>query len=161
MQVPTGKLSTRCGCNLHGETMPELRSGTRQGRAKSKRVDDTPQPQPIEQAANFALPANNRTGRRVGVGRGRGNGAAVANGPAAAKVRTIGGRGSGIRVIDLDPDRPCEVLPGAPIQIAQDPIANQAAVHPADKIVVMEGGSPDKVVAAEEEATTAPIPDRV
>ncbi|CAA6658571.1 unnamed protein product [Spirodela intermedia] len=141
--------------------MPELRSGTRQGRVKSKRVDDAPQPQPIEQAENFALPASNRIGRRVGAGRGRGNGAAVAKGPAAAKVRTIGGRGSGIRVIDLDPDRPCEVLPAVPIQIAQDPVVNQTAVHPPDKIVVMEEGSPEKVVAAEEEATTAPVPDRV
>ena len=121
---------------MHGETMPELRSGTRQARGKAKRVEEVALLQPIEQAQNFPLPAsNNRTVRRVGGGRGRGNGTQT------AKIRPIAGRGNGIKVIDLDPDRPCEVLPEAPIQIAPDPA--------------------DKVVAAEEEATTSPIPDRV
>ncbi|KAK9290536.1 hypothetical protein L1049_008706 [Liquidambar formosana] len=61
--------------------MPELRSGAR----RSKRLDDLqPSPQPIDQAENWLLPAQNRTRRRVGGGRGRGNAAALAKGPSAA-----------------------------------------------------------------------------
>ncbi|XP_078430883.1 casein kinase 1-like protein HD16 isoform X2 [Wolffia australiana] len=125
---------------MHGETMPELRSGTRQGRGKSKRLEN------VASTQNFALPiSNNKTGRWGGIGRGRGNGLP------AAKIKPAGGRGTDIRVIDLDPDRPCEMIPGAPNQIAQDP---------ADKIVAGER-SPGKVAVAEDEASTTPIPDRV
>ncbi|MQM12203.1 hypothetical protein Taro_045119 [Colocasia esculenta] len=141
--------------------MPELRSGPRQGRVKSKRLDDIPQQQAVEQAENLVLPATNRTGRRVGVGRGRGNVATVAKGPSTLVRPAVGGRGRGIRVIDLDPDQPCGVFPGAPFEIAQDPILNQAAERPVDRVVAMEGGSAEKLVAAEEETTAAPVPDRV
>lgn len=143
--------------------MPELRSGARQARLKSKKLDDIPPAsQPFEQAENW-LPTPNRTGRRTGAGRGRGaNAATVAKGPAATPVRpTVAGRGKGIRVIDLDPDQPCEALPGAAAGGIQDFFLNQAAEVAADKDLVMEGGSAEKLVGAEDEPTTTPVPERV
>lgn len=142
--------------------MPELRSGPRQGRLKSRNLDDIPtSSQPFEEAADCTPPAENRSGRRVGAGRGRGNGAAVARGRSIAQGRpAAGGRGRGVRVIDLDPE-PCKVQNQTLVGGAQDPALNQAVGCPVDKAAVMEGGSVEKVVGAEEEATTSPIPDRV
>ncbi|CAL9156486.1 unnamed protein product, partial [Musa hybrid cultivar] len=145
--------------------MPELRSGARQGRLRSKKLEDIPvPPQPFGQAENPILPAPNR--RRGGAGRGRGSkAAAVAKGPSVAPARpTFGGRGRGIALIDLDPDQPCEILPraaagGAVAGGAQDFILNQAAEGVAVK--AMDGASAEKVLGAEDESTTAPVPERV
>ncbi|URE37709.1 CK1 includes the casein kinase 1 kinases [Musa troglodytarum] len=147
--------------------MPKQRSGARQGHLRSKKLDDIPAPsQPIGQAENPVLPAPNR--RRGGVGRGRGSrAAATAKRPSVAPARpTVGGRGRGIGVIDLDPDQPCEILPraaagGAVVVGAEGFFLNQAAEGIADKDLAMDGGSADKVIVAEGEATTAPVPERV
>lgn len=137
--------------------MPELRSGAR----RSKRLDDLqPAPQLVNQTDNCAQPAQNRTRRRVGGGRGRGN-AAVAKGrsPGAPARPTTAGRGRGVRLIDLDPE-PCQVLPEAAPFPVTDPAFNRVEVV-ADKDITMEGGSGDKAVGVEEEATTTPVPERV
>ncbi|ONK65042.1 uncharacterized protein A4U43_C07F32880 [Asparagus officinalis] len=150
--------------------MPELRSGARQARLRSKKLEETPtqqqQPPPLEQAENCVPPAaNNRTGRR---GRGRGSkAAAVAKGPAANQTRPGRGRGRGaIKLIDLDLDQPCEVLPGAAAAAggavaggAQD-LLNQAGEGAAGKEVAMDGGSADKLLG-EDDANAAPVPERV
>ncbi|URE24438.1 CK1 includes the casein kinase 1 kinases [Musa troglodytarum] len=145
--------------------MPELHSGARQGRLRSKKLEDIPvPPQPLGQAENPILPAPNR--RRGGAGRGRGSkAAAIAKGPSVAPARpTFGGRGRGIALIDLDPDQPCEILPraaagGAVAGGAQDFILNHAAEGVAVK--AMNGASAEKVLGAEDESTTAPVPERV
>ncbi|XP_065623989.1 casein kinase 1-like protein HD16 [Quercus suber] len=138
--------------------MPELRSGAR----RSKRVDDLyPAPQPIDQGDNWLLPAQNRTRRRA-AGRGRAGGnAALAKGPSPAVLTrpTAAARGRGIRLIDLDPE-PCEVLPEAVALGAAEPLYNQVEVV-ADIDIGMEGGSADKVMGVEEEASTTPVPERV
>ncbi|KAI3474582.1 hypothetical protein Pfo_029584 [Paulownia fortunei] len=136
--------------------MPELRSGAR----RSKRLGDLqPAPQPANQEENFIAPAQNRTRRR---GRGRGNAAAVAKGPSAATPTrpTAAGRGRGIRLIDLDPEPPCEVLPQAVGVGAGEPAFNRVE-GVADKEIAMDGGSADKVMGVEEEASTTPVPERV
>lgn len=123
--------------------MPELRSGARQARLKSKKAEDnSTKPQLFDQAENLGFPTPNRTGRRS-VGRGRGsNAAAVVKGP------VIGGRGKGVRLIDLDPDQPCEVFPRGGVVGgvvigggAQELVLNQAAEGVAEKDLGMEGGS--------------------
>ena len=147
------------GYDLNGETMPELRSGAR----RSKRLGDLqPSPLPADQGENWVQPAQNRTRRRVGGGRGRGgNATAVGKGPSPAVPtrRTAAGRGRGARLIDLDPE-PCEVLPEPVALGAPEPIYNHVEVV-ANNNIVMEGGSADKVVGAEEEASTTPVPERV
>lgn len=146
-------------CDLHGVRMPELRSGAR----RSKRVDDLyPTPQPIDQGDNWLLPAQNRTRRRA-AGRGRGGGnAALAKGPSPAVPTrpTAAARGRGIRLIDLDPE-PCEVLPEAVALGAAEPLYNNQVEVVADIDIGMEGGSADKVMGVEEEASTTPVPERV
>lgn len=140
--------------------MPELRSGAR----RSKRLDDIqPNPQPIDQGENWVLPPQNRTRRRVGGGRGRGNATALAKAPSPAVPArpTAAGRGRGIRVINLDPE-PCEALPeaGAGALAAVEPAYNRLEVV-ADKDIAMEGGSAEKIVGVEEEASNTPVPERV
>ncbi|KAI6673558.1 hypothetical protein NL676_001464 [Syzygium grande] len=132
--------------------MPELRSGAR----RSKRLDNTqPNPQQIDQADNWALPTQNKTRRRGGGGRGRGNATAVGRGRA-----TGAGRGRGIRFIDLDPE-PCGVVPEvAALGAAADPAFNRVEVV-GEKDIAMEGGSAEKVLGVEEEASTTPVPERV
>lgn len=142
-------------CNLHGLRMPELRSGAR----RSKRLDDLqPPPQPADQVENWLLPAQNRTRRRAGGGRGRGNAAAVGK-PGIPTRPTAAGRGRGIRLIDLDPE-PCDNLPEAAPLRAAEPVYNPVEVV-ADKDIAMEGGSAEKLMGVEEEATTTPVPERV
>lgn len=153
--------------------MPELRSGARQARLRSKKLEETPTqqqqqqpPPPLEQAENCVPPAaNNRTARR---GRGRGSkAAAVAKGPTANQTRPGRGRGRGaIKLIDLDPDQPCEVFPGAAAAAegavaggAQD-LLNQAGEGAAGKEVAMDGGSADKLLG-EDDANAAPVPEKV
>ncbi|KAK1263860.1 Casein kinase I isoform delta-like [Acorus gramineus] len=136
--------------------MPELRSGARQARLRSKRLEDivaTPQQQQaLEQAENIALPANNRGGRRGGGGRGRG----ANKGPSAARPS---GRGrGGVRLIDLDPDQPLEVLPTG--GGAQDQALNQVE-GVVGQPVVMEGGSAEKIMGVEDDTSTAPVPEKV
>ncbi|VAH64528.1 unnamed protein product [Triticum turgidum subsp. durum] len=81
--------------------MPELRSGVRQSRLKSRKVEDLDVQDPAENLPVAAPTVAGRRGRgRGGRGGGRGRGRA-------------GGRGRGVPVIDLDPDQPFEVLPGA------------------------------------------------
>lgn len=146
------------GCDLHGETMPPLRSGTR----RSKRLGDLqPAPQPVNQVENLQLPAQNRTRRRVGGGRGRGCNAVAPVGTPAAAIPTrptAAGRGRGIRLIDLDPEPPC--APEAVAFGAAVPFLNRVE-GVADKDIPMEGRSADKIVGGEEEANATPVPERV
>ncbi|PHT38390.1 hypothetical protein CQW23_21963 [Capsicum baccatum] len=71
------------------------------------------------------------------------------------------GRDKGIRLIDLDPEPPCEVLSQvAPVGVTE--AAFNRIDRAADKKISMDGGgSADKVMGVEEEADTTPIPDKV
>ncbi|XP_047338123.1 casein kinase 1-like protein HD16 [Impatiens glandulifera] len=135
--------------------MPELRSGPR----RSKRLDDLQSvPQPVDKEENWLAPAPNRTRRRVGGGRGRGaNAPPVAKGPSAAiPVRpAAAGRGRGVRLVDLGPEPPCEILP-----VAQEPVLN-GVQGVAVKAVAMEGGNADKNLGVDEDSNATPVPDRV
>ncbi|KNA16697.1 hypothetical protein SOVF_086420 isoform A [Spinacia oleracea] len=139
--------------------MPELRSGAR----RSKRLGDLQQPAPElnDQGENFLPSTQNKTRRRGG-GRGRGANAAAGVAKAAIGARQTGGagRGRGVRVIDLDPEIPGDGLP----QVA--PIGVAGATHnrvegAAGKDIAMEGGSGDKLVAAEDDSNLTPVPERV
>lgn len=147
------------GCDLHGLRMPELRSGAR----RSKRLDNLqPSPLPFEQPEDCVLPAQTRTRRRGGGGGGRGRGSnasAVGKGRTPATRATGAGRGRGIRIIDLDPE-PCEAIPEVAALGAAEPAFNQVEVV-GEKDIAMEGGSADKAMGVEEEASTTPVPDRV
>ncbi|PIA59913.1 hypothetical protein AQUCO_00400643v1 [Aquilegia coerulea] len=145
-----------CGYDLHGERMPELRSGARQARLRSKKVNDIqPSTQNLDQTENVVLPTPNRTGRR---GRGRGNATAVGRGPSTRAVAA--GRGRGNRLVELEPQIPREVLPEALAGGAEGPNLNRAEVV-GDKDLVMEGRSPEKLVGVEEDASSTPVPERV
>ncbi|KAL0338051.1 UNVERIFIED_CONTAM: Casein kinase-like protein HD16 [Sesamum calycinum] len=136
--------------------MPELRSGAR----RSKRLGDLqPAPQTANQEEKFLAPAQTRTRRR---GRGRGNAAAIAKGPSAATPArpTAAGRGRGVRLIDLDPEPPREVLPQTVGLAAAEPAFNRIE-GVANKEIPMEGGSGDKIMGVEEDASTTPVPERV
>lgn len=140
--------------DLHGLMMPELRSGAR----RSKRLGDLqPAPQAVDQVDNWLLNSQNKTRRRAG--RGRGGNAPVAKGPSAATpVRpTAGGKGRGIRLVDLDPVPPRELLPEAIALGVREAVLNRARVAN----IAMEGGSADKMMGVEEEASTIPVPERV
>ncbi|XP_042442492.1 casein kinase 1-like protein HD16 [Zingiber officinale] len=151
--------------------MPELQSGMRQGRLRSKKLEDIPAPSQLR-AESPVLPATNR--RRGVAGRGRASKtAAVAKVPRPAPGRrAVGGRGRGIQLIDLDPpDQPCEMLPraalGGVVQpvpgVAQDFILNQEAERIPAKLadLAMNGGSAEKAIGVEDEATTTPVPEQV
>ncbi|PIA59907.1 hypothetical protein AQUCO_00400643v1 [Aquilegia coerulea] len=136
--------------------MPELRSGARQARLRSKKVNDIqPSTQNLDQTENVVLPTPNRTGRR---GRGRGNATAVGRGPSTRAVAA--GRGRGNRLVELEPQIPREVLPEALAGGAEGPNLNRAEVV-GDKDLVMEGRSPEKLVGVEEDASSTPVPERV
>jgi hypothetical protein len=83
--------------------MPELRSGVRQSRLRAKKVEDLVVQDPTD---NLVVAAPTVAGRR---GRGRGG-----RGGGRGAGRGRGGRGRGVPVLNLDPDQPLEVLPGAP-----------------------------------------------
>lgn len=126
--------------------MPQLRSGAR----RSKRIGDLQQgaAQPVEEAENIAQ--NRTTRRKTGGGRGRGRG----NAAAVGKGRPAGGRGrGGAKLIDLDAEPPCDVVPNAVVE----PVANGVG----DNNIGMEGGSADRIVGVEEEGNATPVPDRV
>jgi hypothetical protein len=133
-----------------GERMPELRSGVRQARLKAKKVEDLAAQDPAENLVAVAPTVAGRRGRGRG---GRGGGRATGRGKA-------GGRGRGVPVIDLDPDQPCEVLPGAAI-------GGVAAGGPhhieelANKVVKMDGGSAEKIGGGEDDGNASPVPDKV
>ncbi|GAA0166596.1 non-receptor serine/threonine protein kinase [Lithospermum erythrorhizon] len=139
--------------------MPELRSGAR----RSKRLGDLhPAPQPADQEENLVLPTQNRA--RRGRGRGRGNANTVAKGPSAPIPArpVVGGRGRGIRLIDLDPEPPAAVPPQAIGLRGAEPALNRVE-GVADKDIAMAGrsGGGDKIVGVEEESNTTPVPERV
>lgn len=123
--------------------MPELRSGAR----RSKRLGDL-HPAPETDIA----PAQTRTRRR---GRGRGNAIATPSRPTAA------GRGRGARVVDLDPPEPPGVLLPQTVGLGAPELAFNRVEGVPDKEIAMDGGSADKIMGVEEEATTTPVPDRV
>jgi hypothetical protein len=118
--------------------MPELRSAARQGRLPS---NNRPEQQPLPAA-------NNRRQPRRGAGRGTGKTAA----PAQTRARRGGrGRGRGSPVINL--------VPIQPISRAQDPALNCEGQDM--KELRMEGKSAEKIVGAEDDATTVPVPEMV
>ncbi|KAF7038011.1 hypothetical protein CFC21_048256 [Triticum aestivum] len=122
--------------------MPELRSGVRQSRLKSRKVEDLDVQDPAENLPVAAPTVAGRRGRgRGGRGGGRGRGRA-------------GGRGRGVPVIDLDPDQPFEVLPGAAVGGGPQRIEEFAG-----KAVKMDGVSPDKIGGGEDDAS--PVPEKV
>ncbi|KAF9608296.1 hypothetical protein IFM89_008581 [Coptis chinensis] len=118
--------------------MPELRSGVRQARLRSQKLDDI---QPSDQAENLVQPTQNRR-RGGGVGRGRGgNATAVRRGPSATPARpTAAGR---------------EAAAGG----AEGPALNLAEVV-GDKDQVVEGRSAEKLVGGEEDPTSTPVPEK-
>ncbi|KAI7735410.1 hypothetical protein M8C21_033011, partial [Ambrosia artemisiifolia] len=130
------------------------------GARRSKRLGD----QPIDQTENITA-APTRARRRTGGGRGRGgDGAGVGVGKgivgAATGRAAAGGRGRGVRLIDLDQEPPCEVVPEPVALGVGEPGFNRADVV-ADKDIAMEGGSADKAVGVEEEGNTPAVPERV
>nr|GEW12257.1 casein kinase 1-like protein HD16 [Tanacetum cinerariifolium] len=132
--------------------MPQLRSGAR----RSKRLGDL-QPatqQPIDQGENVVVPSQTRTRRKTGGGRGRGGDAA-----GVTKGRPVG-RGRGVRLIDLDQEPPCDIVPDCAAIGFGEPVVNKLEVV-ADKDIAMEGGSADKIMGVEEEGNMAPVPERV
>ncbi|XP_042002808.1 casein kinase 1-like protein HD16 [Salvia splendens] len=136
--------------------MPELRSGAR----RSKRLGDLqPDPQTANQAENLLAPAQARTRRR---GRGRGNATAVARGPSAATPSrpTAAGRGRGVRLVDLEPEQPGGVLPQT-VGLGAPEAAVKRLEGAQNKDNIMAGGSRDKIMGVEEDASTTPVPERV
>ncbi|KAH9604353.1 hypothetical protein KSS87_007088 [Heliosperma pusillum] len=137
--------------------MPELRSGAR----RSKRLGDLQQQPTLElntQRDNLVPPTQKQTRRRGGGG-GRGRGANARGTRQIVGARQTGaGRGRGARLIDLDPDTPFEVVP----QVTPLGVVAQNQVEGAlGENIAMEGRSADKLVAAEEDANSTPVPDRV
>ncbi|OVA00852.1 Protein kinase domain [Macleaya cordata] len=144
--------------------MPELRSGARKARLRNKQLDDVvyPSPQPFDQPEEKVLPAQNRTGRRVGAGRGRGcNAKVVAEGPSPTPAKpTAAGRRRGVRPIKSDPAAQCEIHEVDGVGGAEEQFFNRVEVV-ADKNLVIERESAEKPMGVEEEASTSPIPERV
>ncbi|KAJ0737534.1 hypothetical protein HanLR1_Chr06g0208071 [Helianthus annuus] len=137
--------------------MPQLRSGAR----RSKRlVNLQPATHPIDQTENVTAPT--RTRRKTGGGRGRGDAAGVRKGLVAATIgRTVaGGRGRGVRLIDLDLEPLCEVVPELVARGVGEPVFNRIDAV-ADKDIAMDGGSGDKVIGVEEDGNTPAVPERV
>ena len=126
--------------------MPELRSGVRQSRLKSRKAEYLDVQDPAENLAVAAPTVAGKRGRgRGGRGGGRGRGRA-------------GGRGRGVPVIDLDPDQPFEVLPGA--GVGGGAVGGPQRIEEfADKAVKMDGVSPDKIGGGEDDAS--PVPEKV
>ena len=134
--------------------MPELRSGAR----RSRRLEDQPNPQVVEQADNIALPLPQTATRRRGGGRGRGN-AALAK--AAVPPRpTAAGRGRGIRLRDLEPEA-CEVLPAAGALGGAEPALNRVEGVADQDIAGEGGGSPEKIAGMDDDSSMGPVPERV
>ncbi|PHU06709.1 hypothetical protein BC332_23198 [Capsicum chinense] len=96
-----------------------------------------------------------KVGRKIYVKRGKGPSGTTHRRPSGT------GRDRGIRLIDLDPEPPCDVFPQvAPVGVAE--AAFNRIDRAADKKISMDGGgSADKVMGVEEEADTTPIPGKV
>ena len=129
--------------------MPELRSGVRQSRLRAKKVQDLVAQDPTDNLVAAAPTVAGRRGRGRG-GRGGGRGAA----------RGRGGRGRGVSVIDLDPDQPCEVFPGAALGGRAAGRA-QPIEEFADRALKMDGGSAEKIAGGEDDGTVTPVPEKV
>nr|CAB3478455.1 unnamed protein product [Digitaria exilis] len=129
--------------------MPELRSGVRQSRLRAKKAEDLVAQDP---AGNLVAVAPTVAGRR---GRGRGG-----RGGGRGTARGRGGRGRGVPVIDLDPDQPCEVLPGAAVG-GRAAGGAQPIEKFADKALKMDGGSAEKIAGGDDEGTGSPVPEKV
>nr|XP_051177808.1 casein kinase 1-like protein HD16 isoform X2 [Lolium perenne] len=136
--------------------MPELRSGVRRARLRSD----------VQAADRVAAPVSpaargGRGGRRAAAA-GRGYKKAPAAGRARAAPKA---RGKGIQAIDLETDQPSQDLPeavavdAAVARARQDLALNKVAEAAAN--LKMEGASGDRLAAAEDEATTTPVPERV
>lgn len=133
--------------------MPELRSGAR----RSRRLGDLhPDPQTANQDENILSPAQARTRRR---GRGRANATAVANTETPTRPAAAG-RGRGVRLVDPEPNQPGGVLPET-ADVEAPEVAVKRIKGAQDKNIVMAGGSRDKIMGVEEEASTTPVPERV
>jgi hypothetical protein len=63
-------------------------------------------------------------------------------------------------VINLDPDQPLEVLPGAGVG-ARAAGGAQPIEDIANKVLKMDGGSAEKIAGGEDEGTTSPVPEKV
>lgn len=116
--------------------MPELRSGVRQARLQSNNRPEQQTPEPT----------NNKRPPRRGAGRGTNKAAA----PTQPRARR-GGRGRGSPVVNLEPPRP--------VSRAQDQVLNREGQEKKD--LGMEGESAEKIVVAEDDASTVPVPERV
>ena len=129
--------------------MPELRSGVRQSRLRAKKVEDLVAQDPAD---NLVAAAPTVAGRR---GRGRGG-----RGGGRGTARGRGGRGRGVSVIDLDPDQPCEVFPGAAVG-GRAAGGAQPIEEFANKALKMDGGSAEKIAGGEDDGTASPVPEKV
>ncbi|XP_022007969.1 casein kinase 1-like protein HD16 [Helianthus annuus] len=136
--------------------MPQLRVARR-----SKRLGDLqPATQPIVQTENVTAPTRGR--RKTGGGRGRGYAAGVTKGLVTATPGrlTAGGRGRGGRLIDLDQEPPCDIVPDPAVLGVREPGLNRIDAV-ADKDIAMDGGSADKIMGVEEDGNTPAVPERV
>ncbi|KAJ0791429.1 hypothetical protein HanOQP8_Chr01g0005441 [Helianthus annuus] len=71
-----------------------------------------------------------------------------------------GGRGSGVRLIDLDQEPLCEVVPEL-VARGVGELAYNRINAVADKDISMDCGSGDKVIGVEEDGNTPAVPERV
>ncbi|ERN03898.1 hypothetical protein AMTRI_Chr05g64900 [Amborella trichopoda] len=136
--------------------MPELRSGVRQPRLRSKRVEELQNPVVEAIADPWGPPIPNKTTKR-GSGRGKNCNGTVVKLP--SPKQRVGGRGRGVRLANLD--QPCENLP---IGVGGREEAN-LNLGVREKVAVpdqaMEERSADKLLGAEEEGSTAKLPERI
>lgn len=150
---------------FYGERMPELRSSTRQARLRSKKLDDL---QTAEPPAKPAPPAPQRAAKRAPTRAARGRKGAAGKGvPPAPKPRR-----KGVQIADLEADPACEEPPKAvkKLEVAPKAVKGLQAAAPKNPplkkvpevgVLKMDGESAEKIVGAEDESTTTPVPERV
>ena len=63
-------------------------------------------------------------------------------------------------MIDLDPDQPCEVFPGAAVG-GRAAGGAQPIEEFANKALKMDGGSAEKIAGGEDDGTASPVPEKV
>jgi hypothetical protein len=140
--------------------MPELRSGARRG-LRSNKVDNVQAADPV---GSPAVPtARGRAARRGGAAAGRVNKAAIKGIGRSSPEH----RGKRLKAIDIDlqtdlrgKNLPEAVAVEAVICRAQEDHCLRKAVDRAARLR-MDGDSADKFAAAEDDATTTPVPERV
>ncbi|KAF5771027.1 hypothetical protein HanRHA438_Chr14g0677311 [Helianthus annuus] len=132
--------------------MPQLRSGARRSK---QLVNLQPATHPIDQTENDTAPT--RTRRKTGGGRGRDDAGLVA---ATIGRSVAGGRGRGVRLIDLDLEPLSEVVPELVARGVGELAFNRIDAV-ADKDIAMDGGSGNKVIGVEEDGNTPAVPERV